>query len=139
MKTANISLIILLLLCILVMVFVPAPVTKGLWKGLVVEAVSEGYIGMKAVACVFKNRLDKDMPLGCKGLKRKDLNEFIIKQGGRYELISKRIINEVFVVGCRDITNGATHYENVKAFGTPYWAKDMKITAIIGNHTFYTE
>lgn len=38
-----------------------------------------------------------------------------------------------------NLTNGATHWENVKAFGEPWWAKSMSITAEIGNHVFYKE
>jgi len=34
-----------------------------------------------------------------------------------------------------DITNGSDHYCTLKA--NPYWAKDKKPAAIIGNHKFY--
>ena len=36
-----------------------------------------------------------------------------------------------------DITNGATHYHNVKV--KPWWATDMQVTAHIGNHIFLKE
>ena len=36
-----------------------------------------------------------------------------------------------------DITHGATHWENVKAFSIPYWAKDMRVTLVLGDHTFF--
>lgn len=36
-----------------------------------------------------------------------------------------------------DITRGATHWENVKAFGQPRWASSLTLTTNIGNHTFY--
>jgi hypothetical protein len=34
-------------------------------------------------------------------------------------------------------TNGATFWENTKAFGVPYWAKSMEQTAVVGSHTFW--
>ena len=33
--------------------------------------------------------------------------------------------------------NGATHYENVEAFGVPSWAKRMRVVAKVGDHTFF--
>lgn len=36
-------------------------------------------------------------------------------------------------------TKKATHFENVKAFGVPYWAHQMEETCRIGNHVFYRE
>lgn len=35
-----------------------------------------------------------------------------------------------------DPTCGATHWENIKAFGEPYWKKEMVVTAKIGNHVY---
>ena len=110
---------------------------KDLWQGLIGEAVSEGYEGMYAVACVYKNRINKGMSLGCVALKRKDLNQFIKKQGVKYERMAKSIIEKVFYQNAEDITKGAIHYENIERFGIPYWAKDMIITCKIRNHTFY--
>ena len=39
--------------------------------------------------------------------------------------------------GSVDITNGATHFENVEAFGVPTWAKGAPVVAKIGRHTFW--
>jgi hypothetical protein len=36
-----------------------------------------------------------------------------------------------------DITRGASHWENTKAFGVPYWAKSLTVKTNIGAHTFY--
>jgi len=36
----------------------------------------------------------------------------------------------------KDITCGATHWENVDRFGKPYWMKDMKVTVTIGSHVY---
>ena len=54
---------------------------KYLYKGIIGEAVGEGYAGMYAVACVYRNRLRKGMPLGCVAFKRGDLDRFVEKQG----------------------------------------------------------
>ena len=133
--------IILACLCLVASVVFPlahaTPPPDNLWKGLIGEAVGEGYVGMTAVAFVYKNRLKQTLPLGCIALNRKDLDEFIELQGIQYVRLAKQIIHEVFYTNKKDITNGATHYENVEAFGIPYWATNMKVTCKIGRHTFY--
>ena len=112
------------------------PYPENLWKGIIGEAVGEGYKGMYAVACVYHNRLKKGLPLGCVALKRRDLDEFVRKQG-RFERVAKGIIEEIFVRNGKDITLGSTHYENIERFGIPYWAKNMVRTVKIGKHTFF--
>lgn len=115
---------------------------SNLWKGIIGEAVGEGYDGMYAVACVYRNRLAKGLPLGCVALKRKDLDTFVKKQGVKYELLAKRIVDGVFDLSDNnskpnDPTRGATHYENLVDFPMPRWAGNMRITAVIGKHTFF--
>ena len=112
---------------------------KNLWKGIIGEAVGEEYEGMYAVACVYRNRLRKGLPLGCTALKRDDLDCFVEKQGEKYKEIVAIIVRKVFGENSPDVTNGATHYENIQAFGFPYWAKDMRTTVKIGSHTFFVE
>lgn len=112
---------------------------ENLWQGIIGEAVSEGYEGMYAVACVYRNRLAQGLPLGCVALKRKDLAVFVARQGSRYEAMAQRIINLVFNEHGVDVTQGATHYENIERYGLPYWAKSMVITVKIGKHTFFKE
>ena len=111
---------------------------ENLWQGLIGEAVGEGYNGIYAVACVYKNRLQKGLPLGCVALKRRDLDAFIKTQGKKYEIMAKEIIYKVFTQ-TNDITKGATHYENIERFGIPRWVKNMVRTVKIGKHTFYKE
>jgi len=101
------------------------------------EAVSEGYSGMYAVACVIRNR-GGDLRGFCGG-KRKDLDDFCKRQGQRYILQAKKIERLVFEEDACDTTGGATHFENLEAYGVPYWAKGMTITAKIGDHTFFKE
>jgi len=122
----------------------PAEITPpaNLYKGIIGEAVCEGYDGMYAVACVYRNRLAKGLPLGCVALKRKDLDTFVKKQGVKYELLAKRIVDGVFDLSDNnskpnDPTRGATHYENLVDFPMPRWAGNMRITAVIGKHTFF--
>jgi hypothetical protein len=108
-------------------------------KCIIGEATNCGYIGMKAVALVYRNRLESGMQLGCVALNRPDINQFVKREGLHQLQIAKKINREVFVKNCEDFTNGATHFENIKDFGVPYWAKDMVITLELGRHTFYKE
>ena len=112
---------------------------ENLWKGLIGEAANQGYKVMYAAACVYRNRTCKHMPLGCVAMKRPDLNDFVKRQGKKYEKMAKEIMWKVFIDNGPDVTNGATHYENVKKFGFPYWATNMEITAQFGSHTFFKE
>ena len=108
---------------------------SAIWKVLMAEAVSEGYDGMYAVACVIRNR--GGGLHGFCGAKRKDLTAFCNRQGKRVISLSRKIERLVFELDGPDTTGGATHFENVEAFGTPYWAKDMIVTVKIGQHTFF--
>ena len=65
---------------------------------------------------------------------------------GKNYLRGKRIIDHKTTTQALDAwkqsartnyTKGATHFENIKAFGQPKWAKNMKQTATIGNHVFF--
>jgi len=114
-------------------------IPEDLWKGLIAEATGEGYQGMYAVACCVRNRLNKGMNTGLCGLKRKNLDVFVQREGRKQELIAKEIVRRVFVENSPDFTNGATHYEAVERYGIPRWAKGMIKTAKIGEHTFFKE
>lgn len=106
-----------------------------IWKVLLAEAADQGYDGMYAVACVIRNRGGNLN--GFYGAKRKDLDSFCKRQGSYYINLAKKVEQEVFREGARDVTGGATHFENLQRFGTPYWVKKMVITCKIGRHTFY--
>ena len=99
-------------------------------RAIIGEASGEGYQGMLAVACGIRNR---GTLKGVYGLKAKHVDNEpqwvwkLAKKAYRASLTGK------------DITNGGTHWENTKAFGEPYWAKHMVVTARIGSHTFYKE
>lgn len=92
------------------------------------EAEGEGYDGMLAVAEAIRNRGTLRGVYGCK---------------------AKRVVNKMYSTAIYKTANkawhdsahtntvaGATHWEGT-AFKTPYWAKDMIITATIRNQRFY--
>lgn len=106
-----------------------------IWKAVLAEASGEGYLGMKGVGCVFRNRLRKGMDIGSEGLKRKDLNSFLRKEGQEQKRKAKAIYKEVFINKCPDITNGALYFENIKEYSKqPYHVNETKK---IGNHTYF--
>ncbi len=105
------------------------------WQVIMAEAVSEGYDGMYAVACVIRNR-DYNLR-GFAGAKRKDLADFCERNGQRYILQAKEIERLVFKEAAKDTTGGATHFEALERYGVPYWARSMQKTCKIGRHTFF--
>ena len=129
-------LIAVLLTLIMVALTFAVRADEPLWKGLIGEAVGEGEQGMYAVACCVRNRINSGLDNGLVALKRKDLDAFVGRQGIAAANMAKQIVQKVFVEGAVDITNGATHYENIKQYGLPKWARNMRVCARIGNHTF---
>ncbi len=105
------------------------------WQVIMAEAVSEGYQGMYAVACVIRNR-GGDLNGFC-GAKRKDISQFCDRQDGRFISQAREIERMVFEQSAPDSTYGATHFENIEKYGMPWWARGMTITAKIGEHTFF--
>ena len=91
------------------------------------EASNQGVKGMQAVFEVLRRRGDSKGFYGCdSGLIDKE-PAWVLKQA-----------QEAWIASAdSNITKDATHFEAVKAFGTPYWAKNMKKTAVIGDHSFY--
>lgn len=102
---------------------------------LITEAGGEGEDGMVAVGEVLRNR--GWSPRGFFGLARNDLQKFIARESETTRRAARRACRRV--LDGSDLTKGATHYENVEAFGVPRWAKKMKITRKLGRHTFYQE
>lgn len=95
------------------------------------EAESEGAIGMQAVSEAIRNRGHLRGVYGCKAPR-------VI--GKKYSQRTLEIARKAWAdsAGSGDITHGATHWEGT-AFKTPYWAKDMIVTATIANQRFYKE
>ncbi len=96
-------------------------------RGIVGEAGNQGYKGMLAVGAAIRNR---GTLRGVYGVK----NPIVDKQPQWVFNMAAKAWNESRT---NDITRGATHWENVKAFGKPYWAKKMTQTIVIKDHTFF--
>jgi spore germination cell wall hydrolase CwlJ-like protein len=96
-------------------------------KAIIGEASNQGYRGMLAVACAIRNR---GTLKGVYGVNAKH----IYKEPKWVWDLAKKAWAESKNI---DITNGATHWENIKAFGKPYWVKDMVQTFQHRDHIFY--
>lgn len=96
-------------------------------KAIMGEASNQGADGMLAVACAIRNR---GTLRGVYGVKAKH----IYKE-------PKQIWDQARAAWRKsasfDCTNGATHWENTKAFGTPTWAKKMQLVYVCKDHRFY--
>jgi len=94
------------------------------------EAADQGFKGKVAVGEVIRNR---GRIKGFSSM-QKDLKQFSDKQ-------PKKIRNEAKVAWIfsrfTNYTRGADHFDNVKAFGEPSWAKEMKKTVKIEDTQFY--
>jgi len=91
------------------------------------EASNQGLEGMKAVSSALRNRGTVKGVYGCKsGLADKE-PEWVWK-------MARRAWRES---AFRDFANSGTHWENVRAFGLPYWAKNMRVTLKLGDHWFF--
>ncbi len=93
------------------------------------EAANQGKVGMLAVACAIRNRGNLNGVYG--------LNHNPKWMYDQPQYVWDRAHAAWLQSATNDITFGATHWENVKAFGVPYWAKDMQKTILIKDHQFY--
>lgn len=96
-------------------------------RAIVGEAANQGRAGMLAVAGAIRNR---GTLKGVYGLKSKVLSQ-------QPEWVWERARLAWAMSATNDISRGATHWENIKAFGEPRWAKSLTVTTNIGSHTFY--
>ena len=101
---------------------------------LLAEGASEGFEGMRWIACTMRERGWNLR--GYAGSRRADLTAFAARQPKRVREDAKTALASVqagFDCG------GATHFENVQAFGVPRWAKHMTVVRVVGQHTFWRE
>jgi hypothetical protein len=98
-------------------------------RAIIGEAGNQGEKGMLAVACAIRNR---GTLKGVYGVNAKH----IYKEPQWVWALAKKVWLES---ATKDITNGATHWENIKAFGTPYWVKSMVKVFEYKDHKFYKE
>lgn len=96
-------------------------------RAIMGEASNQGYNGMLAVACAIRNR---GTLKGVYGVKAKHVDN---EPKWVWNLARKAWKESA----TRDCTNGADHWENVKAFGTPSWTKNMKLVYVCKDHRFY--
>ena len=98
-------------------------------RAMIGEASNQGYEGLYAISCAIRNRGTLNGVYGAKAKHVDSEPSWVWKLAERAYLASFKGI---------DVTNGATHWESID-FKTPYWAKDMVVTARIGKHIFYKE
>ena len=99
---------------------------------LMAEAASEGELGMTWVACVMRER-GGDLD-AFSGHRRRDLEGFARRQPRHTVLAAHAAVQSArrgFDCG------GASHFENVGAFGVPAWARGLTPVATVGRHTFW--
>lgn len=109
-------------------------------KAILGEAENQGPRGMLAVACAIRNR----------GTIKGVYGYFKIHEhNGVYTRSTPRgsrpipawVVNQAKAAWNKslekDITHGATHWENVAAFGLPTWAKNMTRTFEYEGHVFF--
>lgn len=94
---------------------------------IVGEAASEGFEGMVAVGEAIRNRMTLKGVYGCKS----DLYD------REPQWVRDKAKDAWEASATSNLVKGADHWENVKAFGKPYWADSMELKATVGNHNFY--
>lgn len=110
------------------------PPQKTILEGQVIlaiigEAEDQGIDGMTAVACAIRNRGTLKGVFGLNAPRVRN-HKYSLKTYTKALQAWRDSANF-------DVTHGATDWENVKAFGKPYWAKNMKLTYVCKDHNFY--
>jgi hypothetical protein len=97
-------------------------------KAVIGEAEGEGYKGMLAVAGALRNRgtLHGVYGLHAPRVIHHRYSQNTLRMAARAWEESKH----------RDISNGARYWEGTR-FPLPYWAKGMRVTAVIGRQKFF--
>lgn len=104
------------------------------------EAEDQGLLGMTALGEAIRNRGSLKGVYGYKAIVIKDGNYYRKTKKGLIP-ISKATVKQAEEAWKASATSnyvlGADHWENVKAFGMPSWAKNMQITLEHKNHVFF--
>jgi len=95
-------------------------------RAIIGEASNQGYDGMLAVACGIRNR---DTLKGVYGLKAKHVDN---EPQWVWDLATK-----AWLESKDNRIHSGTHWENIKAFGKPYWADSMVEVYRHKDHIFY--
>lgn len=126
---AVVTLLLIMASCTLAHAKTPPLTDNNAILSIIGEGENQGYTGMLALAGAIRNRGTLKGVYGVKAprvVKRKYSN-------ATYNMAKKAWVESLKV----DITKGADHWENIKAFGTPYWAKSMVKTFEHKDHVFY--
>lgn len=110
-------------------------------RAIIGEAENQGFDGMLAVACAIRNRGNLHGVFGLEQI-RENSGIFIriTKHGPRR--IRPAVVADAKRAWQNSLTeklHNGTMWENIKAFGVPYWAKNLKPVYTVGDHTFYRE
>lgn len=97
------------------------------------EARGEDYQSMVAIA-EFIRKNGHDRLIGCTA-KIPNKDWVYMEKTGIIQRAFKAWHNSVDT----NLVKNSTHFENIEAFGVPYWAKNMTIVSKVGPHTFYKE
>jgi len=119
---------VILMLLLIMVVFAKAEGIndKVAIKAIVGEASNQGYQGMLAVAVAIRNRGTLQ---GVYGLKAKHID----KEPKWVWLMAEKAWEE----SKYNRIHSGTHWENIKAFGKPYWLKNMILVYQYKDHNFY--
>lgn len=98
-------------------------------KVIVGESADQGFKGMVAVGEVIRNKHSLRGFCGFHAKHSASEPQWIWKQARKAWLASKT----------SHLTKGANHFENVNAFGSPYWVKNSVETFRYRDHIFYLE
>lgn len=103
-------------------------------NAIIGEAENQGYMGQLYVACAIRNRGT------LKGVYGENAPRVLGKKYSDVIYLQAETAWKLSATSdsCQDI-KGATHWENIKAFGTPYWAKKMHKTFQYLDHVFYAK
>lgn len=102
---------------------------KKLYRCVIGESASEGSKGMIAVAEAIRNRGTTKGVYGCNAKFVDNEPQWVWDKARKAWELSEHT----------NVTEGATHWENLKEFGKPWWADSLTKTVKIGNHQFYKE
>lgn len=99
---------------------------------IVAEAADQPFEGQVAIACAMMARGMSIKGVVGNGSKLADTEpQWVIDR-------ALRAISEAKNDGvCVDLIGNSTHWENVRLYGMPDWALEMKVVAIIGDHWFF--
>jgi hypothetical protein len=118
----------ILAVCLVATVVTASPISdKDAVRAIIGEGANQGADGMLALGGAIRNR---GHLRGVYGLKAAHVDK-------QPEWVWQRARLAWAMSATNDISGGADHWENVKAFGSPYWAKSMTKTVKVRDHQFY--